>query len=341
MLFNVISWKKFKQVKQDGWQSISDVKVDYDTIMSAGFSVEEDSDKITMASHVNGELVNGVYFIPKTDILSRTVLTATEIKEFKNWLSKKEEETKDDTVTVTVEPISYSENDAVFTAKAVKELTLTETLKSEKETVMEVPSNFHGIDVKEFLSVYDTMTHKKLVEYFKSSSQIVYTLSYILRRLGVVSTKKLGSKSKGSDTEVVTTKVTSKLGSSKRIGKKSFKATVNLKEFKKDVKTLGIKDLCAKYQVSDYTIYDAIHFYELNDYEKGHRRVLKKPVENSKVSVEKEFSSKINMLLSKKNEIAKLAKVSTQGYLAKKYGVSTYTMHTALRRMGIQSAGRN
>ena len=59
MLFNVVSWKKFKQ--KDGWQSKSEVKVDYDTIMSTGFSIEEDSDKVTLATHVNGDLVNGVY----------------------------------------------------------------------------------------------------------------------------------------------------------------------------------------------------------------------------------------------------------------------------------------
>ena len=266
MLFNVVSWKKFKQ--KDGWQSKSEVKVDYDTIMSTGFSIEEDSDKVTLATHVNGDLVNGVYSISKSDILSRTVITPSELKSFKEWLSEKEDE---DTVTVTVEPVEYPVQDKVLTSDIVKHVetkTLTEQLAYEKDNLSEVPTVFHGVNVKEFIQKYNELSNKKLAEYFNTSSQIVYTLNSILKRLGVVSSK----------TNVPTVKVEVKkdtvLGKTKKIQKNSFKAKINLSEFKKDVKSLGIKELCAKYGVSDYTIYDAIHYYDLNDYGKGKRRVL-------------------------------------------------------------------
>ena len=323
MLFNVVSWKKFKQ--KDGWQSKSEVKVDYDTILSTGFSIEEDSDKVTLATHVNGDLVNGVYSISKSDILSRTVITPSELKSFKEWLSEKEDE---DTVTVTVEPVEYPVQDKVSTLKLLETipvgLTMTEQLAYEKDNLSEVPTVFHGVNVKEFIQKYNELSNKKLAEYFNTSSQIVYTLNSILKRLGAVSSK----------TNVPTVKVEVKkdtvLGKTKKIQKNSFKAKINLSEFKKDVKSLGIKELCAKYGVSDYTIYDAIHYYDLNDYEKGKRRVLE--------PVEKEIS-KVDMLIARKAEIAKLAPTSTQGYLAKKFGVSQYTMNTVLKKLGIQSAG--
>lgn len=310
MLLNIVSWKKFKQVKQD-WQPKSDVKIDYDTITSIGFSVEEDSNNLTLSSHVLGDMVNGVFNINKSDIISRAVLTSSDVKDYLSWKESQEtpvEETDElDYVTVEVKP-----------------QTLTEVLSGEKETLMVVPDNFHGINVSNFIEDYPTMSQNKLIQKYKSTYMVVSTLISILKRLGKISTEERTVNSIIVEHE--TPKKESKLGKTKKVQKNSFKARVNKKQFLKDVKKLGIRDLCAKYGVSDYTIYDAIKYFEAQDKETD--------------DFETSNKSKIDMLISRKTEISRLAPTSTQGYLARKFGVSQYTMNTALKRMGIKTAGR-
>lgn len=183
---NFVKWKKYRQATHDGWQSISNLQASssYDTVVSIGFLIDEDDSKIVLASSMLDSMVNGVFTIPKIDIISQEKHYDIDSKSIEEQKEKYRELKKQYGYILSENSRLTSINEKL--TQKVKLNTKTGKMVHDSETLSEVPEEFYGIDVNKFIKSYPNSTYAELSKQFNTNNAIITALVNLLVRLNKI-----------------------------------------------------------------------------------------------------------------------------------------------------------